>query len=382
MRPVTVVVVEDSVTQRALLVAAIEEGGRATVVGEAGTTEEAVAAVGRLAPEVVTMDLEIPGNGTHGPGGGGIAAITEIMFRCPTPILVLSAHGNRMSSPAIESALAAGAADVTGKPPIWTPEHRDALQRQLLTLRGVSVIRRLAPRDPPAAAPRRERPERVLARAMSGPDPAGGAPSSLSGRPFSDRRPIVGLVASTGGPLALQRVITSLSGVPAPVVVVQHLQGDFSAGFAQWLGQTTRVPTHLLTGPTVPLDGHVYVAPGGRHVRLDDDGLLILDRLPELLHCPSADELLHSLAAFAGAGAIAAVLTGMGSDGAAGLRAVAAAGGACFAQDAESCAVFGMPRAAVQAGAVVATTTLGAIGPAILSAAHRRQPASAPGRAS
>jgi two-component system chemotaxis response regulator CheB len=186
-------------------------------------------------------------------------------------------------------------------------------------------------------------------------------------------------VASTGGPLALQHVIAQLGDVPAPIVVVQHLHADFSGGFVRWLEQTTHVPAHLLEGTTVPRDGEVYVAPGGRHVRLADDGRLILSQLPELLHRPSGNELLHSLATCAGANAVAAVLTGMGDDGAAGLQAIAAAGGACFAQDPESCAVFGMPHAAVEAGAVLTTTRLASIGPAILRATRQRRLAGAAG---
>ena len=172
-----------------------------------------------------------------------------------------------------------------------------------------------------------------------------------------------------------------MAPVPAPIVVVQHLHADFSGGFVRWLEQTTHVPTHLLEGATVPRDGEVYVAPGGRHVRLADDGRLILSELPELLHRPSGDELLHSLAGCAGAGAVAAVLTGMGGDGAVGLRAIADAGGACFAQDAESCAVFGMPRAAVEVQAVFRTTRLASIGPAIISATRQRRLAGAAGTA-
>jgi two-component system chemotaxis response regulator CheB len=379
VKPVRVVVVEDSVTQRALLVQVIEEDGSGTVVAEAATSEEAVAAVVRHAPEVVTMDLEIPGGAGRGPGAGGIAAIGEIMSRAPTPILVLSGHVSQENSVVTMRALAAGAADAVAKPQVWSAEQRVALRRQLRTLRGVAVIRRSPSRDAPHRSSLGASPRPSSSPPSPSPPPLARVAPPRS--PSGGSRPIVGLVASTGGPLALQHVIAQLGGVPAPIVVVQHLNADFSGGFVRWLEQTTHVPTHLLEGPTVPRDGEVYVAPGGRHVRLAADGRLMLSQLPELLHRPSGDELLHSLAAHAGTSAVAAVLTGMGDDGADGLRAVAAAGGACFAQDSESCAVFGMPRAAVEAGAVFTTTRLASIGTAIVHATRQRRLAGAAGTA-
>lgn len=342
MKPVSVVVVEDSPTQRAMLVQAIEQDSGATVLAQASSCRQAVAAVARHHPDVVTMDLEIPGGDGRQAGSGGIAAIAEIMASTPTPILVLSGHVGHPDSLCTMHALAAGATEALPKPRAWTPESRAALGRQLRTLQGVAVVGH----------------RRRTSRASAAPAAGSIGPRVHVAEAAGPSRPIIGLVASTGGPMSLRRVIGDLRGVSAPVIVVQHLHREFSEGFVRWLEHTTGVPTHLLERPETPLDSHVYIAPGGLHVRLSAGGQMILSPTPEGLHRPSGNELLDSLAAHAGAGAIGAVLTGMGDDGAAGLKAIAEVGGACFAQDPESCAVYGMPRAAMQIGAVAATTPL------------------------
>jgi two-component system, chemotaxis family, protein-glutamate methylesterase/glutaminase len=313
---IRLVLVEDSATQRAALVRVLEAEGDITVVAEAASADAAVDEVARLRPQVVTMDLDLP-------GGGGQGAITRIMAETPTPILVLSGVIDTAGAPPAVAALAAGAVDALPKPRMWTEETARALRRQVRTVAAVPVVGRRRR----AAAPARR--------------PGGG-----------NGMPVIGLAASTGGPAALLAVLRGLPLLPAPVLVVQHIHPSFVAGFATWLGDTIALPVALARDGEAALPGHVYVAPGETHLRLGPRARLTLSPEPRSVHTPSADELLHSIAREAGALGVGAVLTGMGDDGAAGLLAMRQAGGRTFAHDADTSTVFGMPRAAERLGAV------------------------------
>lgn len=341
--PVRVVVVEDSLLQRRVLVQLLEEDGTIVVAGEAGTAGEAVEVVARVAPDVVTMDLELPGGQGRRPGG--IVAIEEIMRAAARPILVLSAHAaTREATLAIE-ALAAGAVDCFPKDARWGAAAGAALRRRVLVLSRLQMVGR----RPRRAAPPPPRP--------------GSAPADSSA--------VVALAASTGGPSALRAVLTGMGPVGAPILLVQHIHANFAASFAAWLQDATGLPTRLPEHGEAARPDHVYVAPPDVHLRLGPGRVLELHTEPELLSRPSCDELLRSVAAHAGAQGVGVVLTGMGDDGARGLRALRDRGGATFAQDAESSAVDGMPRAARELGAAQRTLTLDALGPALADAVRR-----------
>lgn len=161
----------------------------------------------------------------------------------------------------------------------------------------------------------------------------------------------VGIGASVGGPQALETVLGGLpADFPLPVLVVQHVASGFAAGLARWLDRNVAMPVGLATEGTALAPG-AWLAPDGAHLRLEPTMRLALDRTTERgPHRPSFDVLLESMAASIGAEVVAVVLTGMGRDGAAGIRAIGAAGGLAIAQDEETSAVFGMPAAAVEAG--------------------------------
>jgi two-component system chemotaxis response regulator CheB len=162
---------------------------------------------------------------------------------------------------------------------------------------------------------------------------------------------VVGVAASTGGPAALVALLRALSGIPAPVLVVQHIHPSFAAGLATWLADAVTLPVALAADGEVAQPGRIYVAPGGTHLRLGPRMRLGLDPEPKGVHRPSADVLLTSIAEQAGAAGVGAVLTGMGDDGARGLLAMRRAGARTFAQDRDSSTVFGMPAAAERLGA-------------------------------
>jgi two-component system chemotaxis response regulator CheB len=315
---VRVVVVEDSLVQRAHLVSVLEADRDIQVVGEAATVPEALDAVTANRPDVVTVDINIP-------GGGGHLLIEQIMARAPTPILVLSATvRNDQSASAIE-ALAAGALVALPKPAQWTANDEATLRRTVRNLNRVSVIRH------PRGRLRRAAPQ----------------PASTNGG-----NPVVAIAASTGGPAVLATILAGLTGLPAPVLVVQHLHADFVGSFATWMNRVSALPVVVAKHKQEALAGHVYVAPGDVHLRLGPGPRVDLSPTPESIHRPSADQRFRSVADHAGPDGVGVILTGIGDDGARGLLAMAQRGGHTFAQDESSCAVFGMPRAAGEIGAV------------------------------
>lgn len=331
---IRVLVVEDSVVQRAQIVTALEGDPGLEVVGIAEDVAGAVSAVQRKRPDIVTMDLELPGG--HADGLGGTEAIRQIMEGTPTPILVLSAHAPSRGATAAIEALAAGAIDVLDKEMLVDPRGVDALRRRIRLLASVPMVAR---RRPGAEAPE-------VARARR-------------------RRPVIAIGASTGGPGALRTVIGALRGVPAPILVVQHIHANFVGSFAAWLEEVTLVPVVIPEDGDPARPGVVHVAPADTHLRLHGERCLRLDPHPAAANRPSADELLRSVAEHAGAAGVGVVLTGMGDDGAAGLLALRQAGGRTFAQDGETSTVDGMPRAARERGAVQDVLPIDELGRAV-----------------
>jgi two-component system, chemotaxis family, protein-glutamate methylesterase/glutaminase len=320
LKPIRAVVVEDSTATRALVVRILQADGDIVVVGQAASSADAIERTVELRPDVVTLDLYLP-------DGGGRHVIEQIMAQAPTPILVLSHSVDDRRSASVVDALVAGALDALPKPERWTADLESQLRRNVRVLQKVHVIRH-----------RRTSSDRL------------GDCRNLDAPPVGRRT--VAIAASTGGPSALATVLAGLAGTAAPVLVVQHLHRDFTAGLIDWMARVSALPVELAEHGRVPRPGRVYVAPGGLHLRLGADSRLALSPDPVTVHRPSADELFRSVAEHAGRGAIGVLLTGMGDDGAKGLLAIKDHGGRTFAQDEASSAVFGMPAAARRLGAV------------------------------
>lgn len=343
--PVRVVVVEDSLVQRRHLVDVLQADDDILVVGEATTAVEAIALVAELQPNVVTLDLQIP-------EGGGQYALEHIMAHNPTPVLVLSGTvHDKTSMPAID-ALVAGAMLAIPKPFSWTPALEQDLRRNVRLLRDVPVIRRTKTRPRPTAP--------ILAPTPTAPTPLG----------RSGVTKVVAIGASTGGPPALATVLGGLGGLNAAVLIVQHLHADFVYGLVDWMSRVSPLPVALAAAGQVAKSGHVYIAPGGTHLRLGPGYRLELTTAPVTIHQPSANELFSSVAAHAGANGVGVLLTGMGDDGAIGLAEMHRCGARTIAQDEATCAVYGMPRAAHRLGAVDQLLPISAIASAVLRAAH------------
>jgi two-component system, chemotaxis family, protein-glutamate methylesterase/glutaminase len=315
-----VLICEDSRTYSSGLRRLLSRDPELEIADVCATAEEAIARLPRLKPDIVTMDLELPGM-------SGMDAIEQIMSVRPVPILVLSGHVGTGSVTAV-AALAAGALDVLPKDSLDLADPdsaaAQALRQRIKLLTRVQVIR-----HPRARLPRR------------GP---GGRARTAS---------VIGICASTGGPPALARALAAVpASFPIPILVVQHISAGFVDGFVQWLDSQIPLGVRLATAGERAGAG-VWVAPEGFHLVLNAARAFELHEGPPARHRPSADQLFESLAAVAGPSAVAIVLTGMGTDGAEGAAAVVEAGGMVLAQDESSSAVFGMPNAAAKRGATL-----------------------------
>jgi two-component system, chemotaxis family, protein-glutamate methylesterase/glutaminase len=330
-----IVICDDSRTFSTALRKFLERDPQIEVVGTFASAEALLAELDGLRPDLITMDLEMPGM-------GGVRAIERIMSERPIPIVVLSAHVGTGSERAAE-ALAAGGLEAIEKSRLRLLEPDDvwatALRSRLKRLASVQLERRArGGRVGPAPAPKRS-----IAR------PAG----------------VVGIGASTGGPPALITVLAELpEGYPVPVVVVQHIAAGFTAGLVEWISGRVALPVRFAAAGERAGPG-VWFAPDEAHLKVDASLRFVLDReTAGRAHRPSVDVLFESLAAAAGNGAVGVVLTGMGRDGAEGAHAIREAGGLVIAQDEASSAVFGMPKAAADAGAD-AVLPLEQVGPAL-----------------
>jgi two-component system chemotaxis response regulator CheB len=326
--PVRLLVVDDSPSVRAVIRAMVEGDAGIRIVGEAGTGGEAVEMARTLRPGVVLMDVQMPGM-------NGIEATGRIMASEAVPIIAFSAFTWGGEAKASIEMLAAGALDVMAKPDLGgagaLSDCSRVLRKKIRSASRVAVVRHL---------------RRAVPTAQRWGEPA----SRSDGTRFE----VLGVGASTGGPTALRELFSGLpADFPFPILVVQHITAGFTSGFVEWLRQHTPLDVRVANEEDRAVPGSILIAPDGRQLEAMPGGAVrATSRKPRGVHLPSADTLLSSLASVYGPKCIGAVLTGMGSDGAAGLLDIRRAGGFTLAQDEETCAVFGMPREAVRRGAV------------------------------
>ena len=324
---IRVLVVDDSALVRSILTRGLAADPGLEVVGSARDPYEARDLLVKLRPDVLTLDVEMPRM-------DGVTFLRTFMAVLPTPTVVLSSLTTRGSALALQ-ALEAGAVEVLTKPDANVAGGLDALMQALVQRVKVAASCRVA---------RKQAPVTPVEHA-----PAGGALDRTTDL-------VIGLGASTGGVAALGRILPAFPPWTPGVVIVQHMPAGFTADFARRLdGQCQMRVAEAADGDRV-LRGHVLVAPGGeRHLEVHRVGGEYRVRLiagPLVSgHRPSVDVFFRSLAHHAGSNASACLLTGMGADGAEGLLALRGAGGRTFAQDRETCAVWGMPAAAQQLGA-------------------------------
>jgi two-component system chemotaxis response regulator CheB len=329
MIKIRVLITDDSLFMRAAVKKIITSDPRFEVIGEAKDGRDAVAKVQSLRPDVCTMDFNMPLL-------DGAGAVREIMKTRPTPVVMLSAHTREGARETFE-ALAAGAVDFLAKPSGEVSAE--------LTRIGPSLIGKLlaATQAKPQAIAQLARPTGISPR-ITATHPAPG---------FGIVGPKVVVVGiSTGGPAALGRFLprfpaeTSLS-----LIVVQHLPAGFTAALAERLDGMCAIRVKEASAGDRIEHGLALIAPGDHHLELNADGSVRIVEGPEVNSVrPSVDVTMRSAAQVFGRRCVGVVMTGMGRDGADGMRAIKAAGGATLVQDEHSCVIYGMPRVCVEAG--------------------------------
>ena len=341
-----VVVVDDSAFMRGLIGDLLTDAGL-SVVGEAGDGEEALSVIETTRPDVVTMDVEMPGM-------DGIEAVERLMASTPTPVLMLSAHTGEGTEATFE-ALERGAVDVFTKPggEVSTGVSRDAD-------RLIKAVRSVAGADLNAVGAESQHPP---AKTTETTEPTGSldAPTTV----------IIG--ASTGGPKAVERVLAALPAVDCRVLVVQHMPSAFTNRFADRLDAAAAYDVREATDGDRIGAGEALVAPGDADMTVGSyraGRLRVRLTEPDSVGAtPAVDVTMRSAAATVDDPLVGVVLTGMGDDGAGGVRELAAAGARTIAQSEETCVVYGMPKRAVETGVIDAVCDLEEVPGAIFGGA-------------
>ncbi len=391
---IRVLVADDARTFRAVLRAILEQVPEIEVVGEAVDGAQAVALALTLRPDVITMDVRMPGK-------DGLEALEELMTRAPVPVVVVSAEVGPEHQETAFRALQLGAVEVLCKPSSTEPgrfeREAEAIRRAVRTVAGLRLVTRrprprggegpaLTPTGTPAltptglpaltptgtatwpwcagvgtAAARPAKPAWPLR------PPQGAGPALTPGPTPRARIDAVGVVASTGGPPALGRLLGGFPGdLPAALLVVQHIAAGFEAGLVHWLAGQTPLGVKLADHGEPLRPGVVYLAREGRHLTARAGAAFLDDAPPVRGFRPSGTPLFQALAREYGPCAAGLVLTGMGDDGVEGLEALRARGGATFAQGPASSVVYGMPREAARRGAASTTLELDELAPALV----------------
>jgi two-component system, chemotaxis family, protein-glutamate methylesterase/glutaminase len=342
-RRIEVLVVDDSATARTLLTEILESDSGIHVIGTAKDGEDAVQQTLELSPDLITMDVNMPRM-------DGIEATKRIMSERPTPILIVTGVQGPGTSVAFD-AIAAGALEVIEKPLLHGREDLRGLRDRLISSAKLMAV------------------VRVVGRKGLGVYHDLGIVPSI-GRPVS----LIGLGASTGGPTALRSIFKDLpADFPVPIVVVQHLSTGFLPRLVSWLQNDTPLQISIASNGQMMRPSGVYFAPDNYHLGLHSRNVLALSKTPRVNSLrPSATVLFESMARVYGRDAMGVLLTGMGDDGASGLKTLHDSGGPTVAQDKTTSAVYGMPKVAANLGAVDYVVRLEAMGPTLLKAAMRR----------
>jgi two-component system, chemotaxis family, protein-glutamate methylesterase/glutaminase len=339
MSRIKVLVVDDSAVVRQVLTAMLAEDHGIEVLGAASDPLRAMERMKVQWPDVIVLDVEMPRM-------DGITFLKQIMHERPTPVIICSTLTEKGAKTTIE-ALGAGAVAIVTKPKLglkrFLNDSSDDLVAAVKTAARANVKRLASKGAPPPAPSPKHSADVILA---SGPSRA---MSRTTER-------VVAIGTSTGGTQALEEVLTALPGVVPGIVIVQHMPEKFTAAFAARLDSICNITVKEAQNNDRVLPGRALIAPGGKHMLLRPSGaqyfVEVVDGPLVNRHRPSVDVLFRSVAKSAGGNALGIIMTGMGDDGAAGLLEMRTAGAQTVAQDERSCVVFGMPKEAINRGAV------------------------------
>lgn len=337
---IRVLLADDSILIRTVLRDALNSAGDMIVAGEASNGAEAVSLAKSLKPDIIILDILMPVM-------GGLEATETIMAQSPTPILILSSTMDEKDVTLAFTAIKKGALDVMGKPVITGAESQSEFISRLLDkirlLSRIKVIR-----------------HKYRAREQK-----------LSPQVMASSRNILAIGASTGGPKAVMSIIKTLPReFSGAIFIVQHISSGFARGFAQWLDIESHIPVRLAQTGDLPTSGTALVAPTDCQMILENGVVKIIDA-PAVNCCrPSIDVFFESLAPYRGGDTVALLLTGMGRDGAQGLLQLKQNGAITIVQNEQSCAVFGMPKAAIAINAADEVLSLETIPEAVMKIFH------------
>lgn len=331
--PIKVLIVDDSILMRQVLAGILTRDPGLTVIGEARDGIEALTATSNLKPDVITLDVEMPRM-------DGLTCLGKIMEQCPVPVIMVSALTVEGAETTLK-ALELGAVDFVPKPAGGPHDFEVAAQDLIAKVRIASAV--------------------DLERLR----PAHGLRAEMEGRSLASFELVV-VGTSTGGPRALQVLLESLpSPFSPPIVIAQHMPAGFTRALAQRLNTTTAMNVKEAEDGEPIKRGWCYVSPAGMqtHVKRDSDGLILQClSVDGQIYRPCVDRLFQSAAEACGDRLAAVLMTGMGADGARGMLAIRQAGGVTLAESEETCVVYGMPRSAVELGAVQRQLPLNQLG--------------------
>ena len=359
-------VVDDSVVIRGMISRWIGAEPDIEVSASLRTGLDAVNQIERIKPDVAVLDIEMPEL-------DGISALPQLLAKKRDLVIIMASTLTRRNAEISFKALSLGAADYIPKPESTREAsaaetfHHDLIQK--IRHLGARARRRASPAASPAIAPVPERAREVSVQPVAAPV----AHLPLARRPFSMLAPRVLLIgSSTGGPQALMTLVADIGPVidRFPVLITQHMPPTFTTILAEHLGRASRRPAHEAVDGEIVKPGRIYLAPGGRHMRVVRHGAetaIALDDGPPVNFCkPAVDPLFNSAIDVWQGGIMSVILTGMGSDGMRGGKEIVAAGGSVIAQDEATSVVWGMPGAATNAGICAAVLPLNQIAPKLV----------------
>lgn len=350
--PVKVLVVDDSALVRKMLTDFLNRHPSINVVGTAQDGTFVMSKIESLKPDVITLDVEMRNK-------GGLEVLPEIAKKYQLPVIMVSAHTERGAESTLK-ALELGAIDFVTKPQASgmasVQDIVDILSRKII------AVARHHTKPQKNIRPVKDRSHQSTASTLAKPLPSVKAA----------RVDVIAIGASTGGTEAIKDVLVNLPENLPGIVIVQHMPAGFTKAFANRLNNLCRIQVKEAENGDPILPGTALVAPGSHHLEVTRNGAqlkaCLLETPPVNRHRPSVDVLFHSVATKIGGKSLGIILTGMGGDGAVGLKEIRDKGALTIAQDEESCVVFGMPREAIKLGGAVQILSLSRIAPFVVKA--------------
>tara|TARA_B100001109_G_scaffold130598_1_gene106247 strand:- start:103708 stop:104763 length:1056 start_codon:yes stop_codon:yes gene_type:complete len=348
--PINVLIVDDSAVVRQVLTAALNKDPDIHVMGAASDPIFAIDKMNKQWPDVIVLDVEMPRM-------DGVTFLRKIMKEHPTPVVICSSLTDKGAETTMQ-AMSAGAVSIITKPKVGLKQFLQDDSESIIAAVKAAGKAKLRKILAPQPVTKKLTADVVLPA-------AGNAMAETTDR-------VVALGTSTGGTQALETVLSALPGVCPAIIVVQHMPEKFTAAFAERLNSICSVEVREAAHGDRLIPGRVLIAPGGRHMLLKRSGAQyfvdVIDGPPVSRHRPSVDVLFRSVARAAGKNALGIIMTGMGDDGALGMKEMHDAGARTLAQDEATCVVYGMPKEAVKLGGVDKNIPLQAIPAAIINA--------------